>query len=204
MLAQTDSSSGSNRRNHVTPLTVMYPYRDRDHGTPIPENVREELDAGLLRHGLRLMGVEVAKITRALDVLLERPEIDRNRVAMIGLSYGGFYTLYAAALDGRITAAVASCSFCDRGPADPAAHEQLHETRILRGHELVRLISPRALQVQNGRTDSIFPIDDVRRAVALSRGHYAAALAERFDVKEFDGPHEFRGELAWPFLRKFL
>ena len=186
------------------PLMVMYPYRDRDHGTPIPEDVREELDGKLRTHGLRLMGVEVQKIDRALDVLLARPEIDPRRVAMIGLSYGGFYTLYAAALDDRIRVAVASCSFRDRGPADPEVAKKIQETAILSSRELVELISPRPLQVQNGAKDAIFPIDDVRRAVAQSRPFYPGALAADFNFEEFDGPHEFRGSVAWPFLRKYL
>jgi len=186
------------------PLAVMYPYRDRDHGTPIPEDVREQLDGKLKLHGLRLMGVEVAKISRALDVLLARPEIDPGRVAMIGLSYGGFYTLYTAALDDRIGVAVASCSFRDRGPSDPAVAKRIEETAILHSRELVELISPRPLQVQDGIKDEIFPIEDVRRAVAASRAFYPGPLAARFDFEEFDGPHEFCGRVAWPFLRKYL
>jgi len=38
------------------------------------------------------MGMETMKITRALDRILERPEVNPARVAMIGLSYGGYYT----------------------------------------------------------------------------------------------------------------
>lgn len=38
------------------------------------------------------------------------PTVDSNKTGMVGLSYVGFYTLYIAALDTRIKAAV-SCSF---------------------------------------------------------------------------------------------
>ena len=57
------------------------------------------------------MGVEAYKISRVFDVILKRPEVDATRVAMIGLSYDGFYTLYTTALDPRIKVAIASCSF---------------------------------------------------------------------------------------------
>jgi dienelactone hydrolase len=186
------------------PLAVMYPYRDRDYWTPIPADVRVKLNARLSQCGTTLMGVEVTKITRALDVLERRPEVDPRRIAMIGLSYGGFYTLYTAAVDPRIRVAVASCSFRYSGPdAAPLAEEQ-KETAILSSCELVRLISPRPLQVQDGISDHIFPIDDVRRAVAQSRPFYPGALAGSFDFEAFAGTHEFRGDLAWPFLSKHL
>jgi dienelactone hydrolase len=186
------------------PLAVMYPYRDRDHGTPIPSDVREQLDARLNRCGTSLMGVEVTKITRSLDVLETRPEVDRRRVAMIGLSYGGFYTLYTAALDPRIRVAVASCSFRDRGPDAAPVPENLRETDVLGSVELVKLISPRPLQVQDGIGDEIFPIGDVRRAAAQASSCYPGALAGQFDFQVFAGGHEFHGDVAWPFLRKFL
>jgi hypothetical protein len=68
----------------------------------------------------------------------------------------------------------------------------------------VELISPRPLQVQDGISDGIFPIDDVRRAVAQSRRYYPGALAGAFDFEAFAGGHEFRGDIAWPFLSKHL
>ncbi len=201
-----DLVRGAVAEGYVTfaPLAVMYPYRDRDHGTPIPPDVRESLDARLKKSGTSLMGVEVAKIMRALDVLETRPEIDPRRIAMIGLSYGGFYTLYAAALDPRIRVAVASCSFRDRGPGAAVVPENLKETDVLGSVELVRLISPRPLQVQDGIGDNLFPIDGVRRAAAQSRLYYPGALAGEFDFQAFDGAHEFRGDVAWPFLKKHL
>src|SRR5271165_4697183 len=40
------------------PLTIMYPYRDRDHDTPIPADVRGVLDDQLRARGTTLMGME--------------------------------------------------------------------------------------------------------------------------------------------------
>jgi predicted peptidase len=64
--------------------------------------------------GTSLMGIETMRISRSPDVLIRRPEVDPQRVGMIGLSYGGFFTLYTMALDPRIQAGVASCSIRDR------------------------------------------------------------------------------------------
>jgi dienelactone hydrolase len=187
------------------PLTVMYPYRDRDHNTPIPADVRGILDDQLRARGATLMGVECYKLSRALDVILKRPEVDSTRVAMLGLSYGGFYTLYLTALDPRIKVAVASCSFRDKEPAGVHRNERPAGRPIdLGSAELVRLIAPRPLQVQDGIHDSGFPIENVRRAVAASRVFYAGPHESDFDFQSFEGAHEFRGEVAWPFLRKYL
>ena len=187
------------------PLTIMYPFRDRDHGTAIPAEVRGILDDELRARGTTLMGLEAYKISRALDVVLKRPEVDANRVAMIGLSYGGFYTLYTTALDSRIKVAIASCSFRDKEPTGSARTEKpAGRPNDLSSVELVHLISPRPLQVQDGINDKGFPIDDVRRAVEKSRAYYPAEHAADFDFEAFDGVHEFRGDVAWPFLRKYL
>src|SRR6185312_14788970 len=61
--------------------------------------------------GTSLTAIEIAKITRALDVLLKLPEVDPQRVAMVGLSYGGYYALVAPAVDRRIKVAVCSCYY---------------------------------------------------------------------------------------------
>ena len=190
------------------PLTVMYPYRDRDQGTAIPAEVRRDLDAPLREVGASLMGLEVAKISLALTALLkDRQEIDAQRIAMVGLSYGGFYTLYTAALDPRIKVAVASCSF--RNQANPQTNPQANQQSApegrpvdLAGPELASLIAPRPLQVQAGVNDKGFPIDDVRAAAKRTQTLYGPA--KTFEFIEFEGGHEWRGTVAWPFLRKHL
>ena len=187
------------------PLTIMYPFSDRNHDTPIPAEVRGILDDELRARGTTLMGVEAYKISRALDVVLKRPEVDAKRVAMIGLSYGGYYTLYTTALEPRIKVAVASCSFRDREPTGAARTERpAGRPNDLSSAELVRLISRRPLEVQNGINDKSLPIDDVRRAVEKSRVYYQGPHAADFEFEAFEGVHEFRGDVAWPFLRKHL
>jgi purine nucleoside permease/dienelactone hydrolase len=192
-----DMIRGPVQRGYVVyaPLTITYPYRDRDHNTPIPQEVRAQLDKDFRARGTSLMAVEVTIIQRSLDAVAKFPDVDPSRIGMIGLSYGGFYTLYTAALDPRIRVAVASCSFREQNQVP-----QPEEGRPvdMAPAEFVRLIGPRALQVQSGVNDTGFPIDSVRRA--------AASVKETpgFEFREFDGVHEFRGDLAWEFLEKHL
>ncbi len=197
-----DMIRGAAKEGYVVwaPITLMHPYRDRDTGTPIPAEVRRDMDAQFRNLGASLMAVETMRISRSLDVIIRRPEVDPARVGMIGLSYGGFFTLYTMALDSRIKAGVASCSIRDRESTrfDPPAGQPVD----MPGADLAALIAPRALQLQNGVNDKGFPIDMVRRAAAEAKTHYPPDGA--FEYMEFDGGHEWRGDIAWAFLRKHL
>lgn len=191
------------------PLQIQYPFRDRDHGSPIPADIRARLDEKLRAKGTSLAAIDTMKVTRSLDALLRRKEIDPARVAMIGLSYGGFYTLYAAALDPRIRAAVASCSFRDypEPGSDFEGMMRNPQGRLfdLAGPDLIKLICPRALQIQSGVNDKLLPIEEARKGTARVADYYAKlGQAGNFEFQAFDGGHEFRGDIAWQFLRKHL
>lgn len=168
------------------PLNIQYPYGDRDKGTPIPPGVvqlfQEEFDA----KGTSLTAVESAKISRAVDLLLGRPEIDGTRIGMVGLSMGGAQTIASAALDPHIKVAVCSGS----SALDTA-----------------NLICPRALQVQIGAKDPLLgPMIDRTKAQAerIRKLYQKLGVEDRFELQVFDGVHEFNGKLAWEFLKKYL
>ncbi len=177
-----------------------------------PGDVRNRTDERLKLVGTSLTAVEIAKITRSLDVLLKRPEIDPKRVAMVGLSYGGYYALVAPALEPRIKVAVSSCYFgvqewrYERDelsvPSDfrfPDRFSQLLDS------DLVALICPRPLLLQAGKSD-----DDDHRAGGVklapaSAEHYKkVGKGENFEFLVFDGGHEFHDLSAWAFLKKHL
>lgn len=185
------------------PLIVMYPFVDRDHGSEIPATVREDLDRRLRFLGTTLFALEITKLKLALDYLLKRPEIDPARVAFIGLSYGGFYAAYAAALEPRIKVVVASCSLRPWDPADPEVWKPTGRP-TMRPLELIwNLVSPRPVQLQVGKGDKLLPVDGARVVADKIRPSWAANPAN-FDYQEFDGGHEWRGAIAWPFLRAHL
>lgn len=209
-----DMIRGAAARGYVVfaPHLIFNPFSDREADSPLPPGVRVRLDARLRLLGTSLTAVEVAKISRALDVLLRRPEVDPERVAMIGLSYGGYYTLHTVAVEPRIKVAVSSCYFNDqavRMPLDkPEAWSDMRFAGTLSDladPELVALACPRPLQVQVGRDDPMFLADAAARV-----GDRAAAYYERlgrddhFEFVVFPGGHEWWGEAAWPFLERWL
>jgi dienelactone hydrolase len=194
-----DQIRGAAREGYIVwaPLFVMYPFRDRDTGTPIPAEVRADLDLKLRNAGTSLMALESMKVIRSLDAVLARPEVDPTRVAMIGLSFGGYYSLYIAALDPRIHVVVASGCFREA----PLVRESIMAGRPvdLTSPQQVALIAPRPLQIQTGVKDPAAPIESVRRTLAEARVYHPT-----LDYQEFDGGHEWRGDIAWTFLRQHL
>jgi len=63
----------------------------------------------LLVRGRTLMGAIVQEIRQAVTYLQSRPDIDRNKIGMTGISFGGITTFYTWLVDDRIAAAVPIC-----------------------------------------------------------------------------------------------
>lgn len=156
--------------------------------------------------GRTAIGERVWDLQRLIDWAVAQPVIDGSRVLMMGNSGGGVATLYAAACDERVTVAVASCSFCTFVGASGIVHHCDCNTvpGILRFGEfadVAGLIAPRALLVVHGRTDPLFPLEEIERAVAGVRSVYAAAGAPgQFEHAWGPEGHRFYAALMWPFV----
>ncbi|HML46828.1 MAG TPA: CocE/NonD family hydrolase [Clostridia bacterium] len=126
-------------------------------GTPYSRN---QIDAWLKQVDSSIASVETHAVLRALDWLETLPEIDASRgFGMAGLSYGGFYTLMAAAADTRIRASYSICFFNDLYRyAWPDFCWKGAGKRFLAA-EIAALIAPRALYVEVGAQDGVFEID---------------------------------------------
>ena len=173
---------------------------------------RRQTDRRLRQVGTSIVALEIAKIMRGIDVLSARPEIDPARIAMVGLSYGGFYTLVTTAMDPRIKVAVCSGYFGiqeGRYAKDDLSIASDLEfagrfTRF-RDPDLIALICPRPLQIQAGLDD-----DPLHRTAGEQFAPLAAAWYERlglgalFEHRMFAGGHEFNDALAWAFVQNHL
>ncbi|MFA5058567.1 MAG: alpha/beta fold hydrolase, partial [Opitutaceae bacterium] len=164
-----------------------------------PLDIRQRLDASARLLGTTITAIEIAKIAHALDVVLQRPEVDPERVAMIGLSYGGFYTLYTTALEPRIKVAASSGFFNDRaGLFERVGLSNFVDWRFTNGSslfndpEIVALVCPRPLLIQVGIRDELFPIEGARQEAPAAAAYYERLhVADRFQFVEFPGTHEF-------------
>jgi len=160
--------------------------------------------------GRTLTGERVWDLQRLLDWACTLEEVDAGRVLMMGNSGGGVVTVNAAACDVRIKAAVASCSFCTHLGRGGQIH--ICDCHVVPGlmtfgevWDVAALILPRALLVVHGRTDPLFPREEIERAVSGIRWIYdTASLPDRFAHRWGEGGHRFYKDLMWPFVRRSL
>jgi dienelactone hydrolase len=177
-----------------------------------PQDIRGRIDARMRLIGTSITAVETAKITRSLDVILKRPEIDAKRVAMVGLSYGGYYTLVVPALEPRIKAAVSSCYFgVQEGRYEqdelsvPGDFRFPDRMTLFRDTELVALICPRPLEIQAGAKDAPSHREMGKKIAPEGAEHYRRlGKSDNFRFFVSEAGHDFYDPSAWEWLGKHL
>jgi dienelactone hydrolase len=177
-----------------------------------PREIRNQIDERMRLVGTSLTAVEITKISRSLDVLLKRPEIDPKRVAMVGLSYGGYYALVTAALEPRIKCTVSSCYFgvqewrYERDELGiPSDFRFPDRMTLFKDSEIAALVCPRAMEIQGGAKDNPSHIDGGRKLAPKVAEYYEKlGVGKQFRFTVFDGGHEFNDVSAWEFIKGHL
>ncbi len=161
--------------------------------------------------GWNPLAQNVWDLCRALDVLTGHPLVDPARIGMVGLSYGGTVTLFTAAYDGRVAAAVVSGFFSSwkeshKMPWNMCGSQVLHGMLGRLEHvDLAALISPRPLLIETGTEDPLFPLAAATESVRRARLVYAQdGAADRLEHDIFEGEHQWHGVAAVPFLNRWL
>jgi len=154
-------------------------------GGPLKQPAMRQLfDAKLKAMSGSITALEIFNVRRAIDYFVENEPIDPDHIGMMGLSYGGFYALYIPAAETRIRTVFSSCFFCDRFCTETEATgcrpDWLWQNAAdsFFDAEVAALIAPRALYIENGRTDTLFPVDLVEMESARLKPFYAAAGAD--------------------------
>ena len=151
--------------------------------------VRRELDAKLKQVGSSITAVEVYCIKKCIDYLSGEPYVDTDRIGMIGLSYGGFYTLFTAAVDTRIKAALASSQFNDRYKYSWSDWTWDKSAEKFLDAEVASLVYPRYLSIAVGDADALFGVDFARSEFERMKG--MMDIDGWLDFTVFSGTHEF-------------
>lgn len=160
--------------------------------------------------GFTPAGVEVWNAMRALDYLATRPEVDRRRIGLSGISGGGAMTWYTAAVDERVSAAAPVCSTFTYGSqaSNWLAFGQCdciyyHNTYAWDFPVVGALIAPRPLLMISGQKDGIFPPDGYHEVYQRAKKIYdlygkSEAISELDDdVGHSDPPHFLRAARQW-------
>jgi cephalosporin-C deacetylase-like acetyl esterase len=148
---------------------------------------------GTLLVGFTTLGAMVAENRRALDLLVERDDVDATRLGILGASGGGWSSIFTAALDERVQAAAIVCIVnTHRGQIQAARGTGWDGAVCLCNQlpglaaigsiaEIMALVAPRALLQVNALDDPAFPIEGARRV--------AAELGGAVEYVEVSGGH---------------
>ena len=178
-------------------------------GRPRASSCMPAAGAALLL-GRTMIGWRAWDAIRAIDYLAARPEVDADRLAVMGISGGGATTFFTAAVDERVKNAVVSgyfCTFRDSIYSIPHCMDNYIPgiLRYAEMYDLAGLIAPRSLFVETGTDDRIFPVEATRRAVCKAREIYRAMDADgRLGFEVFEGTHQFHGAGAFEHLARTL
>jgi len=168
---------------------------------------------------LSLPGIELARLQHLLDVVLEDPRIDEERVGMWGLSLGGMATMFWMPLEPRIKAGVGSAWFNHRrnkmvipDKRYSCFLETTEEHAFFSGwlteftdHDVVALICPRPLFVHHGKADRIAWWPQVIEEFDIAKTHYEKLnIPDRIGIELHDGGHEAMVESGVRFMEKWL
>ncbi len=157
---------------------------------------------------------------RAVDALQSLPEVDPDRIGVIGHSLGGHNSLFVAAFEPRIKAVVTSCGFNAfpkymKGNLNGWSHKG-YMPRIASEYgkdpkrmpfdftEVLGAIAPRAVFINAPKKDSNFEVTGVEDCVAAAQPVYELLGAKEALRPVYpDAGHEFPPEVrkqAYEFL----
>ncbi len=167
--------------------------------------------------GANLARWEVWDGMRAVDYLLTRPDVDRERISITGTSGGGFQTTLLGALDDRIKVVIPSCYITElpmrvenRIFVDPDSDpEQDLFGFIAKGVDhagLLLMMYPRPFMVATAALD-FFPVQGAHKSYAEVRSLYERfGHADRLGFVESYNTHQYsvkNQEAAVDFLDRF-
>ena len=96
-----------------TPQIMLWKVNKPETSIDVP-NERAEIDKKLKQLGFSITGLEVFCIRRSIDYLSTLNYVNENRIGMMGISYGGYFSFHTAAADPRIKSIYAAAFFNDR------------------------------------------------------------------------------------------
>lgn len=173
-----------------------------------------EIQQMVLGFGQCMIGLAVWDLTRLLDEICGWDCVDKDRIACAGMSGGGQQTLWLAALDDRIKAAITSGYFYGFKdslvslPGNCACNYVPNMWRTMDMGDMGAMIAPRAFFVESGERDHLEGargLENVYPQMEITRRAYALYQAEdKLIHSVHNGGHEWRGDGMIEFLDKNL
>lgn len=168
--------------------------------------------------GKTLFSIIVPQHQQLVDWLATLPQVDPERIAFYGLSYGGKTAMRVPALVERYCLSICSADFNEwiwKNASTRSAYSyvttgeyEIFEFDLGNTYnyaEMAALIAPRPFMVERGHRDGVGPDTWVSYEFAKIRLLYAdLRIPERTMIEYFDGPHTIHGVGTFDFLHKHL
>ncbi len=165
-----------------------------------------------------LYSIIVPQHQQTVDWLATLPQVDPERIAFYGLSYGGKTAMRVPALVERYCLSICSADFNEwiwKNASTNSAYSyvttgeyEIFEFDLGNTYnyaEMAALIAPRPFMVERGHHDGVAPDTWVSYEYAKIRLLYAdLKIPERTTIEYFDGPHTIHGVGTFDFLHKHL
>ena len=201
------------RRGYLTIAPDLRVFGERsDGGNPYPE--RDKCNVHFVRGlilGLYTLTLNIWDMQRCIDYLETRPEVDPQRIGMMGLSQGGTMTTFTTAVEPRIKAAdiigyVNSWEGFGINRANFCGSQVVPQIfKYMDVPDIAGLIAPRPLLVEMGIFDTCFYIEDQLRGFEGVRRIYdAAGASDKLWSDVHPNEHGFAANKAFAFFDKYL
>ena len=169
--------------------------------------------------GKTLFSIIVPQHQQITDWLKTLPQVDPDRIANYGLSYGGKSAMRLPPLVKHYCLSICSADFNDwvwknASSRSPFSYLWSNEYEIFEFDlgstfsyaEMAALIAPRSFMVERGHFDGVAPDETVAYEFAKVYHLYHArlGLGNRCSIEFFAGPHTIHGHESFRFLHKHL
>jgi hypothetical protein len=155
---------------------------------------------------------------RTVEWLATLPNVDPERIAFYGLSYGGKTAVRVPTMLKQYCLSICSADYNEwvlknTTTEDVYSYIFSPEYEIFEwnmGHtanyaELATLMTPRPFMVERGHGDGVAPDEWVAWEYAKVRRHYdAVGLGDKTEMEVFNGPHKINGVGTYDFLHRHL
>ena len=160
--------------------------------------------------GTTLARIRMNDLICGLDHLQSLPQIDPDRIGIMGISGGGQMSLWTAAIETRLKLAVVSGYLNSFQDSVMGMHHCICNfvpglARDFDMTDLAMLAAPNPLLIESGTRDNIFPIKASKAAAARLRRYYKAmGFTDRIELDVFEGEHQWSGKKLSKFLDAHL
>ncbi len=164
------------------------------------------LGGSLMNIGETLMGVQIVDNMRGIDLLCSLDYVDSSKIGVTGASGGGNQTMWVAAMDDRVTAAVPVVSV---GTFESYIMERNCVCELLpdgltytEESGILALAAPRALKICNCLKDScsaFYPSEMLRSYAGARKIFQQYGFDDKLSYQIFNKPHGY-----WPEIREAM